>query len=130
LIINARGELLASQLTSANTDDRKLVPDLTKNLIGKLFGDKGYISQALFEQLYQRGLQLIACCRKNRNNRLIPLLERILLRKRAIIVLVNDQLKNICQIQHTRHRSVWNCLVNLLRGLAAFTYHPVKPSFD
>lgn len=130
LIINERGELLALHLTTANTDDRKPVPDLTQDLMGKLFGDKGYVSQALFEQLYQRGLELVARSRKNMKNRLMPLIDRIMLRKRAIIESVNDQLKNICQIQHTRHRSVWNFLVNLLGGLVAYTYHPVKPSLD
>lgn len=130
LITNDRGELLAFKLTTANTDDRKPVPDLTQNLWGKLFGDKGYVSQSLFEQLYQQGLQLIARSRKNMKNRLLPLIDKILLRKRAIIESVNDQLKNICQIQHTRHRSVWNFLVNLLGGLVAYTYHPLKPSLD
>lgn len=114
LIINERGELLAFKLTPANTDDRKPVPDLTQGLLGKLFGDRGYVSQSLFEELYQRGLQLVARCRKNMKNRLMPLMNKILLRKRAIIESVNDQLKNICQIQHTRHRSVWNFLINLL----------------
>ena len=69
-------------------------------------------------------------CRKNMKNRLMSLTDRILLRKRAIIESVNDQLKNICQIQHTRHRSPWNFLVNLLGGLIAYTYHPTKPSLD
>jgi hypothetical protein len=70
LIINHRGELLAFQLTPPNTDDRKPVPDLTVGLLGKLFGDKGYISASLFEELYQRGLQLITRCRKNLKNKL------------------------------------------------------------
>lgn len=130
LIINDQGELLAFQLTPAKTDDREPVPDLTKHLFGKLFGDKGYISQSLFEQLYQKGLKLITRYRKNMNNRLVPLIERILLRKRAIIESVNDQLKNICQIQHTRHRSIYNFMVNLLGGLIAYTYHPIKPALD
>ncbi len=95
-----------------------------------MFGDKGYISKALFEQLYARGLKLITRYRNNMNNRLVPLLDRILLRKRAIIESVNDQLKNICQVQHTRHRSIPNFMVNLLGGLIAYTYHPIKPSLD
>ena len=83
LIVNDQGELLSFQLTAANTDDRKPVPDLTFSLFGKLFGDKGYISRALFEQLYDRGLKLITRYRKDMNNRLVPLIEKILLRKRA-----------------------------------------------
>lgn len=74
------------------------MPGLTKGIIDKLFGDRGYISQALFEQLWQQGLQLVTKIKKNIKNRLMPLLDKILLRKRAIIEPVNDQLKNIAQI--------------------------------
>ncbi len=122
LIINDKGELLAFKLTPANTDDRKPVGDLTDGLLGKWLGDQGYICAPLFEELYQRGLQLITGSRKNMKNKLIPLIDKILWRKRAIIESVNDQLKNICQIQHTRHRSIWNFLVNLLGGLTAYTH--------
>ncbi len=115
-------------LTPGNTDDRKPVPELTKDLVGKLFGDCGYISQALFESLFERGLELITKRRKNMNNVLMPLLDKILLRKRPIIETVNDQLKNICQIEHSRHRSPFNFLVNLVSGLIAYAYHPNKPS--
>lgn len=130
LIINDRGALLAAALTPGNTDDRKPVPEMAAHLTGKLFGDKGYVSQALFEQLYAQGLELIAKRRKNMNNRLMQLMDKILLRKRAVIESVNDQLKNICQIEHSRHRSGLNFLANLLGGLIAYSYHPQKPSLD
>ena len=130
LIVNDQGELLAFKLTPANTDDRKPVPDLAQDLLGKLFGDRGYISQALFEQLYERGLQLITKSKKNMKNRLVKLIDKILLRKRALIESINDQLKNICQIEHSRHRSMFNFLVNLLAGLIAYTYQEKKPSLD
>ncbi len=130
LIINDRGELLAFKLTPANTDDRQPVPDLTQDLIGKLFGDRGYISQALFEELYERGLQLITKSRKNMKNRLVKVIDKVLLRKRALIESVNEQLKNICQIEHSRHRSLFNFLGNLLAGLVAYTYQDKKPALD
>lgn len=130
LIINDKGELLAFKLTPGNTDDRQPVPDLTQDLIGKLFGDRGYVSQKLFEQLYERGLQLITKAKKNMKNRLVKLIDKILLRKRAVIESVNDQLKNIAQIEHSRHRSVFNFLVNLLAGLVAYTYQDKKPALD
>lgn len=130
LIINDRGELLAFKLTPANTDDRKPVPEMTQGLFGQLFGDRGYISQSLFEQLYDRGLQLVTKARKNRKPRLVKLIDKILLRKRSLIESVNDQLKNICQIEHSRHRSGWNFLVNLVAGLIAYTYQPKLPSLD
>jgi len=130
LIINDKGEVMAFKLTAGNVDDRKPVPNLVKNLIGKLVGDKGYISQALFEQLYQQGLQLITKIKKNMKNKLMSVADKLLLRKRAIIESVNDQLKNISQIEHTRHRSVWNFAVNILSGLCAYILQPKKPSIN
>jgi hypothetical protein len=128
LIINEKGELLAFKLTPGNVDDRKPLPDLTQDLVGKLFGDRDYISQELFETLYQKGLELITRRKKTMKQQLVRLIDKILLRKRALIETVNDQLKNISQIEHSRHRSVWNFLVNLLAGLTAYTYLPKKPS--
>jgi hypothetical protein len=130
LIINDRGELMAFKLTAGNVDDRKPVPDLVQYLIGKLFGDKGYISQELFEKLYSQGLQLITRVKSNMKNKLMPLIDKILLRKRALIETVNDQLKNISQIEHTRHRSIWNFMVNILGALAAYALQPKKPSLN
>jgi Transposase DDE domain len=130
LIINEFGEIISFMITPANVDDRKPVPEMTKNLFGKLFGDRGYISQKLFELLLQKNLQLITTIKKNMRNRLIPLIDKILLRKRSLIETVNDQLKNISQIQHTRHRSVCNFMVNVIAGLIAYTYQDKKPSLN
>lgn len=130
LVVNDCGELLAFQVTPGNTDDRKPVARLVKGLTGKLFGDRGYISQQLFETLLEQDLQLITKLRKGMKNKLIPLADKLLLRKRALIETINDQLKNISQIEHTRHRSVVNWMVNLLAGLAAYTHQPKKPSLN
>jgi len=113
LLINDIGELLACRLTLANVDDRQPVPHLLHGLHGKVFGDRGYISQALFDTLFAQGVQLITKLRKDMKNKLLPMLDKLLLRKRAVIETVNDQLKNISQIEHSRHRSVTNFLVNL-----------------
>ena len=130
LIINDTGELLSWQLTPGNTDDRKPVPGLTENLMGLLFGDKGYISGKLFHELYERGLKLVTRLRSNMKNKLMHLGERLLLKKRGIIESVNGQLKEISQIEHTRHRSVHNFLTNLLSGLLAYTFQKKKPSLN
>lgn len=130
LIVNDQGDLLAVHLTPANTDDRKPVPQMTKELWGKLVGDRGYLSKALFEQLFARGLQLITPIRKNMKNQLVVLEDKLLTRKRFIIETIVDQLKNISQIQHTRHRSPTNFLVNLIAGLIAYTWQPKKPSLN
>ncbi len=91
---------------------------------------RGYISQELFEKLYSQGLELITRRKKNMKQKLVRLIDKILLRKRSLIETVNDQLKNISQIEHSRHRSIWNFLVNLLAGLTAYTYLPKKPSLN
>lgn len=129
LVINDRGEILACQITPGNVDDRKPVPALCKRLFGKLIADRGYISQPLFEQLLDTfNVQLITRLKKNMKNRLMPLIDKLLLRKRAIIESVVDQLKNISQIEHTRHRSSTNAFVNIIAGLIAYCHQPKKPS--
>ena len=130
LVVNDRGELLAFQITPGNVDDRRPVDELTQGLTGKRVGDRGYISQQLFKVLWDRGLQLITKLRKNMHNKLMPLADKLLLRKRAIIETINDQLKNIVQIEHTRHRSLVNAMVNSLAALVAYTHQPRKPSLN
>jgi len=115
-------------LTPGNTDDRAPVPTLCAKLFGKLFGDRGYISTRLFQELYEKGIQIITKLRTNMKNRLIPMLDKILLLKRGLIESVHNKLKNCCQIEHHRHRSPWNFLVNLIGGLLAYTYDPKKPA--
>ena len=73
---------------------------------------------------------MITKLRKGMKNKLLPLADKLLLRKRALIETINDQLKNISQVEHTRHRSVVNWMVNLLAGLAAYTHQPKKPSLN
>jgi hypothetical protein len=131
LVINDCGELLACQITSGNVDDRQPVPALCRRLFGKLIADRGYISQSLFEQLLDTfGVQLVTKLRKNMKNRLLPLIDKLLLRKRAVIESVVDQLKNISQIEHTRHRSPVNCFINIIAGLIAYCHRPKKPSLN
>ena len=122
--------MLAVKLTKANVDDRAPVENITKNISGTLFGDKGYISEKLSNNLLKRGLKLITGIRKNMKNKLISIKDKLLLRKRSIIETINDQIKNISQIEHSRHRSIWNFFVNLLAGLTAYTYQPKKPSIN
>ena len=130
LVVNDRGDLLAFQITPGNTDDRQPVPRLVKGLTGKLFGDRGYISQKLFEMLLEQNLQLITKLRKTMRNKLLPLADKLLLRKRALIETINDQLKNQSQIEHSRHRSPLNFVINVLAGLIAYTWQPTKPAIN
>lgn len=131
LVINDCGEILRFCLTPANVDDRnqKVMESLTKNLFGKLFADKGYASKKLFKELLDKGIELITKQKKNaKTPGMLRFIDRLLLRKRAVIESVNDFLKNVCQIEHTRHRSGCNFVVNLVAGLAAYSFLPKKPS--
>jgi Transposase DDE domain len=129
LVVNDRGEMLAFCLSPGNLDDRRPVPRLVRRLFGRLFGDRGYISQPLAEHLLlTQGLHLITRLRKNMRNRLLTVADKLLLRKRALIETIHDQLKNICQIEHTRHRNPIHFLVHLLAGLTAYCHLPKKPS--
>src|SRR5271156_1621639 len=128
LIINDSGEILAYMLTAGNIDDRVPVPWLSTDVFGKLFGDKGYISQKLFLELYDKGIQIITRLKKNMKNKLMNIVDKILLRSRGIIESVNNKLKADCQIEHHRHRSPWNFLVNLVSGIVAYAYDSCKPT--
>jgi hypothetical protein len=131
-IINDKGEILDFVLTPGNVDDRDPLSgtNLLAKIYGKLFRDKGYISQSLFERLFIDGTHLIAKLRKNLKNSLMHLSDKILLRKRALVETVCDELKNICQIEHTRHRSQEGFIINLISGLIAYCYLPKKPSLN
>ena len=103
LLCNERGELLSFALTKANVDDRspEVFNNLTKDLFGKLYADKGYISQSLFVSLFDRGVHIVTGIRTNMKNRLMDVYDKIMLRKRSIIETINDMLKNVAQIVHT-----------------------------
>ena len=127
LIVNAQGERLAFHLTPGNVDDRKPVVKLARGLYGKLFGDRGYISAPLTQLLFEQGLHLITRLRKNMKNHLMHLSDKLLVRKRVIIESIIDQLKNISQIEHSRHRSPINFVVHLIAGLIAYSHQEKKP---
>lgn len=98
---------------------------------GKLFGDKGYLSHAVFRHvLRELGVLLITQHNRNVVNQLVPLADTLLLRKRAIIEIILDQFKNISQLEHTFHRSPVNFVVNLFAGLVAYCHQPKKPSLQ
>ena len=130
IIVNDRGEVINFAFTEANADDRQplISGKLLKEIWGKLFGDRGYISQNLFETLFVDGIHLITKIRKNMKNSLMNINDKILLRKRALIETINDELKNICQIEHSRHRSVVNFVSNTIAGLIAYSFLPKKPA--
>ena len=128
LVVNECGELLNMTLTPGNTDDRKPVFDLLSVLSGKVFADKGYVSKKLVKQLLETfNIEFFAKAKRTMKNKLMRLNDKLLSRKRSIIETVIDQLKNISQIEHSRHRSPLNCWVNVICGLIAYCHQPKKP---
>lgn len=130
LIVNDQGEILSFCITPGNVDDRKPVPQLAKALTGKLFGDRGYISKNLAQLLLDQGVKLITTLKKNMKKQIIDEFDRLLLRKRSIIETINDQLKNICDLEHSRHRSLTNYMTSIIASLVAYSHQEKKPALD
>jgi Transposase DDE domain len=125
-----QGEVLGLSWSPGNTDDRRPVARLVRPLRGKRFGDRGYSRQNLCEQGWSEGLPLITKRKRNMKNKLMPLWDKLLLRQRALMEGVNDQWKNISQIEHTRHRRATNGIVNMLAAVVADTFQAKKPALD
>ena len=130
LVSNDKGQIVDFLITKANVDDR--YPLKNKNfhdkIFGKIYGDKGYLGKDLFDKLFVDGIHLVTKLRKNMKKKALDFMDKIYLRKRAIIESVNDVLKNTCQIEHSRHRSFDNFLGNLIAGLTAYSFLDSKPS--
>lgn len=132
LICNEKGELLNFMFTPGDIDDRKPLEykSFIQEIYGRLVGDKGYIKKELFERLFVDGIQLITKLKSNMKGAIMTVSDRLLLRKRAIIETVNDELKNIAQVEHSRHRSFDNFVVNMLGAIAAYCFFPKKPTIQ
>jgi len=130
IVINDCGEILNFAITQANVDDREPLRNegFLKAVFGKLFADKGYISEQLTNILFVNDIHLVTNIRNNMKNNLMTMSDKILLRKRSVIETVNDELKNICQIEHSRHRSFANFITNMVAGLIAYSFFPKKPA--
>lgn len=91
-------------------------------------GDRGYISQKLSDQLAKQGVELVTKAKRNMKKKVLEPLKEFFLNKRGFIETMIGQLKGMLHVQHTRHRSPANFLVNLFAGLLAYTLTPKKPS--
>lgn len=129
---SGKRELLNFMITPGDIDDRKPLEykSFIKFIYGKIVGDKGYIKKSLFERLFVDGIQLITKLKSNMKGALISMSDKLLLRKRAIIETINDELKNIAQVEHSRHRSFDNFIVNTLASIAAYCFFPKKPCIN
>jgi hypothetical protein len=130
--VNDKGEITEFLITQAGIDDRQPLKDRTfhEKLFGKLPGDRGHISKDLFEKPFVSNIHPITKIKKNMKNTPMHLQDKTILRKRAVIETMNDQLKNICQTEHTGHRSFHNFIFNIISGLIAYIFEPKKPSLN
>lgn len=128
IVCNTDGDLLSFQITKGNCDDRKSVKNLCKGMFGKVYGDKGYLSQKLFEEMLESGIQIVTMLRNKMKPKLMPIKDRLMLKKRSLIESVFHILKDMLHIDHTRHRSPKNFLINILGALTAYCFYPNKPS--
>jgi hypothetical protein len=130
IVINGLGELAAAFLTKGNVADNNgsVMRRLFKRLKGLVFADKGFINAKVAEELLAGGLRLITKVRKNMKNKLLEMDHKLLLMKRGVIESVNDILKTVCDIDHSRHRSPVNMLVNTYAALIAYSSLERKPS--
>jgi len=129
-IINSNGELVRIKLTPGNTNDRKPLPEMCKGLFGLLFADKGYVGKRLAEALHEMGVRLVTTLKKNMKPVALTAFEKALLKRRSLVETVFDELKNLCQIEHTRHRSINNFIVNLMAGIVAYCLSESKPTLS
>ena len=130
LVVNVFGEIVKVIFTGANVADNNInqLLKLFDKLQGLAFADKGFISQPALEQLLQKGLHLITGIRTNMKNKLINMTHKLLLKKRGMIESIFDILKTVCDIEHTRHRSPLNALLNIFAGVCAYTFLERLPS--
>ena len=129
LMCNDRGEIITFCLTGANVDyrDKRVWTVFSRELYGKVFADRGYIKHGRFDELFEQGIHLVHGLKANMKNRLMPMWEKIMLRKRCIIECINDLLKNKANIVHSRHRSIHNFIMNMCGALAAYSFFENKP---
>src|SRR5215210_8763129 len=126
-VINHKGQIMALKITPGNTADSTVLDEMARHLAGKLYADKGYIGRELFHKLWRRGRHLITRIRRNMRNYLMPLADKVMLRKRFVIETLLDTLKSEMGLEHSRHRSVSNAMVHVLSCLVAYAFRPGKP---
>ena len=132
IVINDKGEILSFCVTQANVDDREPLKNesFLRAVFGKLYGDKGYISKKSQELLFVDGIHPVTSSRNHMKNSLMSMADKVLFRKCSIIETVNDELKNICQVEHSRNRSFANFVANLVLGIIAYSFYPRNPQLS
>ena len=101
--------------------------DLTKDLSGKLFGDKGYIGQKLAQELLHRGLILMTRVRSNMKSLPVSFLDKALLNGRNIAETIIGHIKEFSLLRLPKHRSVFNAFTHVTAAIIAYQIDPLPP---
>src|SRR6201997_2632662 len=127
LVFNHRREIVALKLTPGNVSDTAPVPELTKDLVGKLFGDKGYIGRKLAHDLLRRGLALMTRVRRNMKSLPVSFFDKALLDGRNIAETIIGHIKEFSSLRLPKHRSVFNAFTHLTAAIIAYQIDPLPP---
>src|SRR3954469_3225997 len=127
LVFNNCHEIVALKLTPGNVHDTTPVPALTRDLIGKLFGDRGYLGQKLAQDLLRRGLTLFTRVRRNMKSLPMSLHDKALLNARNMAETIIGHIKEFSSLNLSKHRSVINAFVHIIAAITAYQINPFKP---
>ena len=127
LVFNHQREIVALKLTPGNVSDTTPVPELTKDLIGKLFGDKGYIGQKMAQELLRRGLALMTRVRRNMKSLPVSFFDKALLNGRNIAETIIGHIKEFSSLRLPKHRSVFNAFTHITAAIIAYQINPLPP---
>src|SRR5215469_3695671 len=127
LVFNHLNQIVALKLTPGNVHDTAPVPQLTKNLLGKLFADKGYIGKKLAQELLRRGLTLFTRIRKNMKALPLAMSDKLLLNARNMAETIIGSIKEFSSLNLPKHRLPLNAFLHLLAAITAYQINPIKP---
>lgn len=130
MIFNTNGQIVRLVITKGNVDDRTPVRGMMKGIKAKLIGDKGYLSQSLFDDLFKNGSTLITKLKRNMKNKLMPLQDKLMLLKRSFVESIFSSIKACCSFVHHRHRSVLGGFSHIISGLISYQIRDDKPSLS
>ena len=130
LVFNTQGEMVRFMITPGHVDDRTPVRDLLRGIKARLIGDRGYVSQALFDDLFDQGVTLITKIKKRMKNRFMSLKDKAMLQRRGFIETIFSSLKSLGTFVHHRHRCPINACAHLLAGLINYQLRDDKPTLN
>jgi hypothetical protein len=127
LVFNHERQIVALKLAPGNVNDTTPVPDLTQDLIGKLFGDKGYVGKDLAQSLLRRGLALMTRVRRNMKQLPVSFLDKALLNARNIVETIIGHIKEFSSLRLPKHRSVFDAFTHIIATVVAYQINPLPP---